>query len=35
MPDNGYGAKATSADFLIRAYYLRPDFKTAGAAPAP
>ena len=29
MPDNGYGAKATSADFLIRAYYLRPDFKTA------
>jgi hypothetical protein len=29
MPDNGYGAKATSADFLIRAYYIRPDFKTA------
>ena len=29
MPDNGYGAKANSADFLIRAYYLRPDFKTA------
>jgi hypothetical protein len=29
MPDNGYGAKATSADFLIRAYYVRPDFKTA------
>ena len=29
MPDNGFGAKATSRDFLIRAYYIRPDFKTA------
>ena len=29
MPDNGFGAKATSRDFLIRAYHLRPDFKTA------
>ena len=29
MPDNGYGAKATSRDFLIRAYYIRPDLKTA------
>jgi hypothetical protein len=29
MPDNGFGAKTNSADFLIRAYYLRPDFKTA------
>lgn len=29
MPDNGYGAKANSKDFLIRAYYIRPDFKTA------
>jgi hypothetical protein len=29
MPDNGYGGKATSKDFLIRAYYIRPDFKTA------
>jgi hypothetical protein len=29
MPDNGYGAKATSQDFLIRAYYIQPDFKTA------
>jgi hypothetical protein len=29
MPDNGYGAKATSRDFLIRAYYLRPAYKTA------
>jgi len=29
MPDNGYGGKAISGDFHIRAYYLRPDFKTA------
>lgn len=28
MPDNGYGGKATSTDFLIRAYYVKPDFKT-------
>lgn len=30
MPDNGFGAKANSRDFLIRAYYIRPQFKTAG-----
>ena len=29
MPDNGYGGKANSTDFLIRAYYVQPDFKTA------
>ena len=29
MPDNGFGSKANSADFLIRAYQIRPDFKTA------
>ena len=29
MPDNGFGGKANSVDFLIRAYYLRPHFKTA------
>jgi hypothetical protein len=29
MPDNGFGAKANSFDFNIRAYYIRPDFKTA------
>ncbi len=28
MPDNGFGGKANSQDFLIRAYYLAPDFKT-------
>ena len=29
MPDNGFGAKANSGDFLIRAYYVRLEFKTA------
>src|SRR6185503_21348725 len=29
MPDNGFGAKVNSPDFLIRAYYIRPRFKTA------
>src|SRR3954447_15272768 len=28
MPDNGFGAKTNSADFLIRAYFIRPDFKS-------
>ena len=28
MPDNGFGGKANSRDFLIRAYYVEPDFKT-------
>ena len=29
MEDNGFGSKANSRDFLIRAYYVRPHFKTA------
>jgi hypothetical protein len=29
MPDNGFGGKANSRDFLIRAYYVTPDFKTS------
>jgi len=29
MPDNGFGGKGNSRDFLIRAYYTTPDFKTA------
>jgi hypothetical protein len=29
MPDNGYGAKENSADFLLRVYRFRPDFETA------
>jgi glycerophosphoryl diester phosphodiesterase len=28
MSDNGFGGKANSQDFLIRAYYVRADFKT-------
>lgn len=27
IADNGFGTKANSADFLIRAYHVRPDFK--------
>jgi hypothetical protein len=29
MPDNGYGAKANSGDFLLRLYRIRPEFRTA------
>lgn len=29
IADNGFGSKANSADFLIRAYHVRPDFTTA------
>ncbi|HEX8703871.1 MAG TPA: esterase-like activity of phytase family protein, partial [Myxococcaceae bacterium] len=29
MPDNGYGSKANSADFLLRIYRIRPEFRTA------
>ena len=29
MPDNGFGGKAPSRDFLLRAYYVKIDFKTA------
>jgi hypothetical protein len=29
MPDNGYGTKANSGDFLLRVYHIRPDFRTA------
>ena len=29
MPDNGYGAKANSGDFLLRLYRIRPEFETA------
>lgn len=28
MPDNGYGAKTNSADFLLRLYRIDPDFRT-------
>jgi glycerophosphoryl diester phosphodiesterase len=29
MPDNGFGTKANSPDFLLRAYRIGPDFETA------
>jgi hypothetical protein len=29
MPDNGYGSKANSPDFLLRVYHVTPDFETA------
>jgi hypothetical protein len=29
MPDNGYGSKANSGDFLLRVYRIDPDFETA------
>jgi hypothetical protein len=29
MPDNGYGAKTNSGDFLLRVYLIQPDFETA------
>ena len=29
MPDNGFGAKANSADFLLRLYKVKPSFETA------
>ena len=29
MPDNGFGAKTNSGDFLLRLYTIRPDFETA------
>ena len=29
MADNGFGKKGNSADFLLRAYIIRPDFETA------
>ncbi|SDV04962.1 glycerophosphoryl diester phosphodiesterase [Microlunatus sagamiharensis] len=28
MPDNGFGSKANSADFLLRVYEVAPDFET-------
>jgi len=34
MADNGFGNKANSFDFLLRAYFVRPDFRPPRAAPA-
>lgn len=30
QPDNGFGAKGNSADFLLRLYLVKPQWKTAG-----
>ena len=30
MPDNGFGTKANSADFLLRLYHVNPRWQTAG-----
>jgi hypothetical protein len=32
MPDNGFGAKTNSADFLLRAYTITPHYRRGGAA---
>ena len=34
MPDNGFGTKANSADFLLRAYYVEPGYRR-GASKKP
>ena len=33
MPDNGFGTKANSADFLLRLYLITPDWETADGGP--
>ncbi len=33
MPDNGFGTKANSADFLLRLYLVKPAFETARGGP--
>lgn len=33
MPDNGFGAKGNSPDFLLRVYRIDPRFKTAAGGP--
>lgn len=33
MPDNGFGAKTNSADFLLRLYRVRPRWETARGGP--
>lgn len=33
QPDNGFGAKGNSADFLLRIYHVRPQWETARGGP--
>lgn len=35
MPDNGFGAKSNSSDFLLRIYDVTPNWETAKTAAAP
>jgi glycerophosphoryl diester phosphodiesterase len=33
MPDNGFGNKANSSDFLLRVYRVKPEFETKDGGP--
>jgi len=33
LPDNGFGTKANSADYLLRLYHVTPDWQTARGGP--
>jgi glycerophosphoryl diester phosphodiesterase len=33
LPDNGFGSKANSTDFLLRLYLVEPDWETASGGP--
>ena len=33
LPDNGFGSKANSADFLLRLYHIRAEWETAAGGP--
>ncbi|PAT12551.1 esterase-like activity of phytase family protein [Corynebacterium hadale] len=35
LPDNGFGAKDNSSDFLLRIYHVRPNWETAETAKDP
>lgn len=35
LPDNGFGAKANSSDFMLRIYQVKPDWETAKNAKQP
>lgn len=35
LPDNGFGAKANSSDFMLRIYQVKPDWETAENAKQP
>ena len=35
LPDNGFGSKKNSSDFLLRVYTVKPNWETAETAPDP